>query len=121
MDKKDVVFWVSFFYGLAVMTPFNSILSTLDFYENAMPDYPISFVVSFAINGIMVIVVLACIAYPEVGSHQVKVNLMFLVTSGIMLSLPFLTDFTVDKFGQKTCFWITVTLLCILGAITAIS
>ena len=51
------------------MSPFNAILSTLDFYEAAMPDYPISFVASFAVDGIMVFVVLFCIAYPEVGSH----------------------------------------------------
>ena len=121
MDKKDVVYWVSFLYGLACLTPSNAILSTLDFYEAAMPNYPISFVVSFAINGVMVLVVLICIVFPEVGTHSVKVSLMILFTSVQMILMPFLTDFSADRLGEKACFWITLGNFLLLGVITAIT
>ena len=103
------------------MSPFNAVLSTLDFFEEAMPGYPISFVVSFAINGIMVVVVMACIAYPEVGSHGVKISLMFIITSVILVAIPFITDQTSSKAGPGTSFYVIVGVLCLLGAITAIS
>lgn len=45
------------------MAPWNAIISSLDFFTAATPNYPINFVISFAINGIMVLVVLICIAY----------------------------------------------------------
>lgn len=62
-DSNNRIYWVSFVYGLAMMAPWNAVLSTLDFFEAATPNYPISFVVTFAINGVMVVVVLFCIAY----------------------------------------------------------
>ena len=54
-----------------------------------MPNYPINFVVSFAINGVMILVVILCIAYQEVGSHALKVNFVFVVTSFLLIVLPF--------------------------------
>ena len=120
-DRKGTVFWISLVYGVAVMSPFNAVLSTLDFFEDAMPGYPISFVVSFAINGIMVFVVMVCIAYPEKGSHGVKISLMFLVTSAILVAIPYATDLTSSKAGPGVSFYVIVGVLCLLGGITAIS
>jgi hypothetical protein len=45
------------------MAPFNAILSTLDFYETYMPGWHIDYVVSFAINGVMIFAVVLCISY----------------------------------------------------------
>ena len=120
-DRRNTVFWIAFVYGVATMSPFNAVLSTLDFFEEAMPDYPIAFVVSFAINGIMVVVVMACIAYPEVGSHGAKISLMFLITSVILVAIPFITDQTSSKVGPGACYYVIVGVLCLLGAITAVS
>ena len=53
-----------------------------------MPNYPIQFVVSFAINGVMVIVVLLSIAYQEHGSHAFKINGVFAATSLLLVLLP---------------------------------
>lgn len=37
-DKGSVSYWVYVLYGFSVLSIFNSILSTLDFFIEAMPD-----------------------------------------------------------------------------------
>jgi hypothetical protein len=115
------VYRVSFVYGVAVLAPWNAVLSTLDFFTASTPNYPISFVVSFAINGVMVVVVLLCIAYPEKGTHCVKVNLTFFLTGLCLILLPLWVNFTKTNFGETCCFWLTVASLVLLGAMTAVS
>ena len=115
------MYWVSFLYGMAILAPFNAVLSTLDFFSAETPDYPISFVISFAINGVMVIVVLFCIAYSELGSNKVKINLMFALTALLLIVLPLLVEQSRVLFGQVVCFWLTVILLVLLGILTAVS
>ena len=61
-DSGNVVAWAAFLYGFAVTTPFNFITFTLSYFDEQMPDYPIDYVVSFAVNGVMVIVILICLA-----------------------------------------------------------
>ena len=91
-DVNNTVYWISFLYGAAILAPFNAILSTLDFFESQTPNYPITFVISFAINGVMVVVVLLCIAYSEVGSNKIKINLMFGLTALLLVLIPILVQ-----------------------------
>jgi hypothetical protein len=91
-DINNTVYWISFLYGMAILAPFNAILSTLDFFESETPNYPITFVISFAINGVMVVVVLLCIAYSEVGSNKIKINLMFAITALLLLVIPIIVQ-----------------------------
>lgn len=121
IDINLTIYKISFVYGMAILAPWNAVLSTLDFFDNETPDYPINFVISFAINGVMVIVVLLCIAYSEIGSNGFKINFMFFITGIILILLPIWIDQTKVWFGQRTCFWLTVAVLVLLGALTAIS
>lgn len=121
IDKNNTIYRVSFLYGIAILAPQNAIISTLDFFNKLTPSYPISFVVSFAINGVMVIVVLLCIAYSEVGSNKIKINLMFFLTGLLLLAIPILTAQSKIWFGELACFWIAVALMVLLGVITAVS
>ena len=120
-DINNIVYWISFLYGAAILAPFNAILSTLDFFQIQTPNYPITFVISFAINGVMVIVVLLCIAYSEIGSNKIKINLMFGLTALLLVAIPILVQQSKLWFGELACFWITVTLMIIMGVLTAIS
>ena len=106
---------------MAILAPFNAVLSTLDFFTGETPNYPISFVISFAINGVMVIVVLLCIAYSELGSNKAKINLMFALTAMLLCVLPLIVDKSRIIFGELVCFWLTVVLLVLLGILTAVS
>ena len=120
-DDGNHIYWVSFIYGIAILAPWNAILSTLDFFAYSMPNYPIQFVVSFAINGVMVIVVLLSIAYQEYGSHALKINGVFCATSLLLILLPLWVQFTLQSFGELACFWLTCLAMVVLGAITAVS
>ncbi len=120
-DTNNTIYMISFVYGMAILAPFNAILSTLDFFNNETPNYPISFVISFAINGVMVVVVLICLAYSEVGSNSVKINLTFAITAVLLMALPLLVSWSREKFSESVCFWLTVALLAMLGAFTAVS
>lgn len=62
VDKGCVILLISFIYGVATISPWNAIVSTLDFFDSEIPDYPINFFISFAINFVMVISVIFCIA-----------------------------------------------------------
>ena len=53
-----------------------------------MPDYPITYVVSFAVNGVMVIVVLLCLIWPQVGSHNVKIHISIFLSGLLTLFIP---------------------------------
>ena len=53
-----------------------------------MPDYPIDYIVTFAVNGVMVLVVFVCRAQPRLSSHAVKINLSLLIAGLITLLLP---------------------------------
>ncbi len=120
-DVNNTVYRISFLYGAAILAPFNAILSTLDFFESQTPNYPITFVISFAINGVMVVVVLLCIAYSEVGSNKIKINLMFGLTALLLVLIPILVQQSKEWFGELACFWITVTLMVMMGVLTAVS
>jgi hypothetical protein len=111
---------VSFVYGVAVMSPFNAVISTLDFFTDLMPGYPINFVVSFAINGVMVLVITLCIAYSDYGSHKIKINAIFLLTAIILVALPFLTEYSA-RYSAGASFWTTCIVLVLMGAMTAVS
>jgi hypothetical protein len=82
---------ISFVYGNAVMAPFNAILSTLDFFEIYMPGYAIDYIVSFAVNGVMVFAVVYCMRYSNSISNGLKINLVILITAFLIISLPFFT------------------------------
>ena len=120
-DHRNCIYWVCLIYGLAVMAPFNAVLSTQDFFAQRMPGYPIEFVLSFAINGVIFFVILFVIAYPERGSHGWKLNVMFGLTSMILLLIPVITLVTAHFFGATVCFWTTCATLVLLGVVTAIS
>jgi hypothetical protein len=120
-DHHNSIYWVCLIYGLAVLAPFNAVLSTQDFFAAKMPGYPIEFVLSFAINGVIFLVVIIAIAYPEKGSHGWKINTMFGLTSLILVLIPFVTILTSHFYGAAVCFWATCALLVILGVVTAIS
>lgn len=120
-DINNIVYRVSFIYGLAILAPFNAILSTLDFFESETPNYPITFIISFAINGVMVIVVLLCIAYSEIGSNKIKINLIFALTALLLFAIPIIVRYSRESFGELACFWITVILMVVMGVLTAVS
>ena len=94
VDQGSIAAWSAFLYGVAVTSPYNFITLTLPFFEDQMPDYPISYVVTFAVNGVMVLVVIVSLAKPHLASHSIKINLSIFLSGLLTLILPIVVDKT---------------------------
>ncbi len=72
--------------------------------------------VTFAINGFAILSILLFLAYSDFGSHGLKVNLVFLITAGLVAIIPTVTNVT-SKEQESVCFWVTISLLTLVGII----
>lgn len=78
-----------------------------------MPDYPITFVATFAVNGVMVVIVFICLAAPTLSTHAVKINLSLFLSGVLSLLIPLASA---KLSGQLTRFWIVIFLMLFTGA-----
>ena len=111
--------WASFLYGVAVTTPFNFITLTLAYYDARMGTYPIDFVVTFAVNGVMVIVVFACLSKPRIASHAKMVNFSLLLAGVFTLLLPLVVQLSAENNRQDLAFWLSLPLMFLVGTTQA--
>ena len=111
-DTKNIVACTAFLYGVAVTSPYNFILLSLPYIQGQMPDYPITFVATFAVNGVMVFVVFICLALPNMLSHAIKINLSLFFSGLLTLLLP-LTAEAIS--GQAARFWVAICLMLLTG------
>lgn len=111
-DEGNIVALASFFYGMAVTSPFNFITFQLTFFERKMPDYPFSYIVTFAVNGVMVLVVLLCLAVPRIASHSVKINLALFISGLLTLFMPIVASIITN---ESILFVICVIFLALIG------
>jgi len=61
-----------------------------------MPDYPITFVATFAVNGVMVLVVLISLAAPTLLPHGIKINVSLFLSGLLTLLLPIFAETVAD-------------------------
>ncbi len=83
-----------------------------------MPDYPISYVVTFAVNGVMVLVVFVSLANPKIARHSFKINLSLFCSGLLTLGLPFVAYYSQN---QAWAFWLSVTLMFFIGITMALA
>jgi hypothetical protein len=60
-DLKNVIYWTCFVYGFAMLISWNAVLSTMPFFEEELPGTNIIYMISFAMNGVMVGVCILCV------------------------------------------------------------
>ena len=94
-------------------TPFNFITLTLSFYDERITNYPLDFIVTFAVNGAMVVVVFFCLAKPGIARHTIMINLAILLAGFFTLLLPFVVVLSGDN--QALAFWLTIPLMFLVG------
>ena len=83
-----------------------------------MPDYPIDYIVTFAVNGVMVLVVFICLAQPKLASHAVKINLSIFISGFLTLIMPPAIKLCP---GQASAFSVTVALMFFIGVTQALA
>ena len=83
-----------------------------------MPDYPISYFVTFAVNGVMVIVVFISLAKPQIARHSIKINLSLFISGFLTLILPLVTYYCKT---QALAFWLSVLVMFFIGVTMALA
>ena len=77
-----------------------------------MPDYPITFVASFAVNGVMVLIVFLSLTFPTLSTHAIKINLSLFLSGVLALMIPLLVE-VIDS--QLAKFWLSILLMLLIG------
>ena len=115
-DKNGIVYYIFLLWGIGVLLPWNSVLSTFDFFDYEMDGYTLipSFVYPFAVNGLATVTQVVVLIHGHKVSEQVKVQVCFVIEAIIMLILPLLAHIITSTSGS---FWACFFLLLIFGAV----
>ena len=88
-DKGNRIYITSFIYGIAMLAPWNGVLSTMSFFVNALPGTNIDFMISFAMNGIMIFIVILCVIFADSAAYRfVKINFILMITGILLVFVP---------------------------------
>ena len=89
-DKQHRIYFTVLFYGIAMLVPWNAVLSTMVFFKDELPGTNISFMISFAMNGIMVFIVIAIVFFSadKIAHRFLRVHLVFLCTAPVLMAIP---------------------------------
>ena len=101
-----------------MLVPWNAVLSTMVFFKDELPGTNISFMISFAMNGIMVFIVIAIVFFSadKIANRFLRVHLVFLCTAPILMTIPVIVHESTKAFTSLTpTYWITFFLLLIVG------
>lgn len=111
-DKGNVIYYVYIVYGFSCLILFNSVLSTLQFFIDAMPDYNPSFVVSFGFNLFVLLMLVVVMFKGRNISFRVKNNLMSFISVPLAIALPLLAELIKE---QSTRYVLFLVLLMLIG------
>ena len=110
------MYWVFTVYGFSVLAIFNSILSTLDYFIERMPDYNPNFFISFGLNIFVCFLTMFIIVYGHKLQYFCKNHFACLLQIPLTLGLPILPHVISD---EKTRFIAFVLDLMTLGCVNA--
>jgi len=112
-DKGDRILMTSFIYGIAMLAPWNAVLSTMPFYIFELPGSNIDVVIAFAMNGIMIFIVVVCVIFANSAANRfIKINLILLIIALLMVFVPIIVS--------STGYWVTVITLVVLGILSTV-
>jgi hypothetical protein len=104
-------------YGFSVLSIFNSILSTLDYFINSMPSYNPSFILDLGLNLFVAFTGLFVIVYGYVLSFEVKNNVCILMQIPLTLALPLACKFFDN---ENVIFVVFLICLMLLGSVNSL-
>ena len=112
-DKGNFVYMVALFNGIAVLLPWNAILSNLDFMNFRMPDYQPAANFPFAVNSLQLVAMILVQLYTSTWSYNFKLGVMYLIISVLTIILPFVAEF--EHKNEGTDFTLCVIILFCFG------
>ena len=110
-DEYNLVYTVFLLYGIAVLQPWNAVLSGFDFFMETMPTHKPITIYPFAVHFLIVFgMMYVVIRGPKSGSYNFRITLSYVVSAIILLMIPFLAE-----VGDTAGFWLVLTALVIFG------
>lgn len=92
-DRYHFVYLTFLFLGMAILLPWNSLVTALDYFTNSYQDHDVEFVVSIVSNGPMfatsILMIILAPYFPNKKTIVVTMFLMMLLT----LALPFFPEY----------------------------
>jgi len=111
------VFIYFFLSGVASLSPWNTILSTLNYFDFYLHNYEPSFVFGFSVDFMQLSSMLAISILGGKLSYNFKIGGMYLILSVLVLILPF-WSYTIAN--ERTAFILTISTLLLFGLHSAI-
>mmetsp|Transcript_499 Transcript_499/g.289 ORF Transcript_499/g.289 Transcript_499/m.289 type:complete len:224 (+) Transcript_499:164-835(+) len=111
---------LSFCYGISSMLTWNSILSTVVFYESLAPSYQISFMISACYFSFFVVVSVLIIPLGHRVSFYKRVHTNLLIQAVLFCSVPFLLIKLSYSSTEKATFTTIVVFLIMCGILVSI-
>ena len=99
-DKSKLIYYVYLAYGFGMLTLYNAVLSTLDYFNDEMPNYNPSFFFSFGYSLLIAVFLFVVTIVGHLIPYGVKNNLMLLLQIPFTLALPFCVSYF-DSEGAK--------------------
>ena len=104
-----------------MLAPWNAVLSTMPFFLTELPDTNIAYMISFALNGVAIFVVIFVVIFGDSQLNRYrKINCNFVATAVLIAFIPIVVrdSTTVSKqFG----YWTTITVLTGVGVLATVA
>ena len=97
------------FFGVSVLLPWNAVLTSLDFFEEKLPELNPSSVIGFAVNSLLVAASIGTMIFGGRLSLVARISGLYIVVAILMIMLPLITEHVGDAFS------IDVVILSLFG------
>ena len=104
-------------FGVAAVLPWNALVAAMDIFETNLPDYKPSSLISFIINGCLLLMSVINTLYGHHFSYNFKISVTNLMCAIFMIPIPFIAV----KLEKDVAFWIEVALVTIVGISSGIA
>jgi len=88
-EAPTSIYFVFLLYGIGTLLPWNSVLTSFDYFDDKMPAYSVIFVFPAAINCLTCVVMFFVVLFGRKIHLNIRIGVCFLVTAGITIFLPF--------------------------------
>ncbi len=106
------------FLGLASLLPWNTVLSTLDYYDKQFPDGKVTFYFPAALTTTIILTKLFIVYFKEIFSINLRVAGSLFVQAFLLAIFPIIAYIF---SGSNIGYWIAMLFLIILGTINQVS
>lgn len=119
-DKYGMAYFMFVMYGVAILLPWNAVLTALDFFDNRLAPFEPFFTFPFAVNCMLTFIQVLVVLFGYKLSYFLRLTCMFLVLASLMIILPLVTEL-LYKDNINTAFALCMVTLFIFGTVGGVA